>query len=179
MGISQYEKNTVVGVFSHLDGVLDAIGKVKGSEFKKSFQVYSPVPNHDIEHALHEPRSGVRWFAFFGTSFGAIGGFSFAMYTSWYWSVYLGGKPPMSFQPYVIVGFEMFILFGALFTLVGAILLTKVFWRLDAPGYDERFSQDKFGVCVQCDAAKIATVEKLLKDSGAAEVRVEKEEVYA
>lgn len=190
MRITSSTQHTVVGVYKHLDGIVHAIRKVKATPYKASFQVYSPIPSHDIEHALHEPRSAVRWFSLAGTTFGATGGLGFALYTSWYWGYYLtqrpdapsyflGGKPPFSFQPFVVVGFEMFILFGALVTLLGAILLTKVFFRLDTPGYDERFSQDHFGICVQCDGKQIAEVQKMLQECDAAEVRVEKEEVFA
>lgn len=174
--IQRVTQTTVVGVYNHIDGIVAAAEKVRSSAFD-TWKVYSPVPNHDLEHALHEAPSPVRWFTFFGAAFGVSGGIGLAMYSSWRWMVYLGGKPPLSFQPFVIVGFEMFILFGALATLIGVTINARKIFREKTPGYDPRFSQDCFGLCIQVEEDQVKDAEKFLKDTGAFEVNVEKEEV--
>lgn len=167
---------TVTGVFKHIDGVLDSIDHAKAQQWP-SYQVYSPVPNHDIEHAIDKPRSSVRWFTLLGGLTGVSGGFFVALYGSYKWGLFLGGKPPGSWIPFVVVGFEMLVLFGAILTLLGVFYLARMVFRLDAPGYDERFTQDCFGICVQCAPEESDAVKKVLNDFGAAEVRVEEREV--
>ena len=74
--------------------------------------------------------------------------------------------------PYVVIIFEMTILFGALSTLLG-ILFNSAFAarRLGTIAWDPRFSNDKFGIFVPCAAAKAGAVESLLTTAGAEEVR--------
>lgn len=169
-------QKTVTGVFTHIDGVLDAIKTAKSKKWE-SYQVYSPVPNHEIEHALDHPRSSVRWFTLTGALCGISGGFTLALYGSYKWNYFIGGKPPGSVVPIVIVGFEMLVLFGAIFTLLSVLYLAKLFFRLDAPGYDERFSQDCFGICVQCSPEESESITKALQACGAAEISYSEREI--
>ena len=85
--------------------------------------------------------------------------------------LFVGGKPVGSVAPYVIIMFEMTILFGALTTILG-ILFNAAFAarRAGTIQYDERFSNDRFGIFVPVEAGKAAPIESLLKQSGAEEV---------
>lgn len=169
-------QSTVTGVFSHIDGLLDSIKVAKEKQWD-SYQVYSPVPDHHIAHALEHPRSHVRWFTLTGALTGLTGGFGVALYASYKWNFFLGGKPPGSLVPFVVVGFEMTVLFGAIFTLLSLLFLGRLIFRLDAPGYDPRFTQDHYGMCVQCTPEEAESISKLLKDQGALEVNIEEREV--
>src|SRR6266550_3140054 len=83
-----------------------------------------------------------------------------------------GGKPVGSIPPYVVIMFEMTILFGALSTILG-ILLNTLFAarRAGTILYDPRFTNDRFGIFVPAGSDKAAKVESLLRDAGAEEVR--------
>jgi molybdopterin-containing oxidoreductase family membrane subunit len=74
--------------------------------------------------------------------------------------------------PYVVIMFEMTILFGALATILG-ILFNSAFAarRLGTIQSDPRFTNDKFGVFVPAGSDKAGSVETLLRGSGAEEVR--------
>ena len=89
-----------------------------------------------------------------------------------HWPLVLGGKPVGSIPPYVVIMFEMTILFGALATILG-ILFNALFAarRLGTVAYDARFTNDKFGVFVPCEPARAGQVEALLRGTGAEEVR--------
>src|SRR2546425_10151996 len=84
----------------------------------------------------------------------------------------VGGKPIGSIPPYVVIMFEMTILFGALSTILG-ILFNALFGarRLGTVAYDPRFTNDKFGIFVPCEPARAGQVEALLRGAGAEEVR--------
>jgi molybdopterin-containing oxidoreductase family membrane subunit len=91
---------------------------------------------------------------------------------SYDWPIVVGGKPIGAIPPYVVIIFEMTILFGALSTILG-IVFNVVFAarRLGTIQWDPRFTNDKFGVFVPAGPDKAAGAESLLKGSGAEEVR--------
>lgn len=161
----------VLGVFGALDATTAAIRQLKGGGHK-DLTVYSPIPRHEIEDALDQPVSPVRMFTLVGGLAGCATGAWLTLYMSYDWPLVVGGKPVGSIPPYVVIMFEMTILFGALSTLLG-ILFNAVFAarRLGTIAWDPRFSNDKFGVFVPCDAGAAAAVEGILKGSGAEEVR--------
>ena len=161
----------VLGVFSHLDATLDAIKKLRAAG-NTDFTVYSPIPRHEIEDALGQAVSPVRMFTLIGGIAGCGIGAWLSLWMSGDWPIVVGGKPVLSVPPYVVIMFEMTILFGALSTILG-ILLNSMFAarRLGTIQYDPRFTNDKFGVFVPAGSDKAASVETLLKGSGAEEVR--------
>ena len=91
---------------------------------------------------------------------------------SYDWPLVLGGKPIGSVPPYVVIMFEMTILFGALSTILG-IAFNALFAarRLGTVAYDPRFTNDKFGIFVPSEPARAGQVETLLRGAGAEEVR--------
>ena len=161
----------VLGVFSHLDATLEAIKKLRAAGHT-DFTVYSPIPRHEIEDALGQAVSPVRMFTLIGGIAGCSVGAWLTLWMSGDWPIGVGGKPVLSVPPYVVIMFEMTILFGALSTILG-ILLNSMFAarRLGTIQYDPRFTNDKFGVFVPAGSDKAASVETLLKGSGAEEVR--------
>ncbi len=110
------------------------------------------------------------------TLIGGIGGCAIGawitLYMSLDWPVQVGGKPIGSIPPYVVIMFEMTVLFGALNTLLGVALnALRGARRRGTIAYDPRFTNDKFGIFVPAAAADAGKVEALLKGAGAEEVR--------
>ena len=110
----------------------------------------------------------VRRFGIAGCAVGAW----LTLYMSYDWPVVVGGKPIGSIPPYVVIMFEMTILFGALSTILG-IAFNALFAarRLGTVAYDPRFTNDKFGIFVPSAPAGASQVESLLRGAGAEEVR--------
>ena len=94
------------------------------------------------------------------------------LWMSYDWPLVVGGKPVGSVPPYVVIMFEMTILFGALSTILG-IVFNAIFAarRTGTIQYDPRFTNDKFGIFVPAGSDKVAKVESLLREAGADEVR--------
>jgi hypothetical protein len=161
----------VLAVFAQLDTTLAAIKKLRAAG-RTDFTVYSPVPRHEIEDALGQPVSPVRAFTLVGGIAGCAIGAWLTLWMSADWPIVVGGKPVGSIPPYVVIMFEMTILFGALSTILG-IVLNAVFGarRTGTILYDPRFTNDRFGIFVPAGSDKAAAVERLLRDSGAEEVR--------
>src|SRR5947207_10183124 len=161
----------VLGVFSQLAATLDAIKKLRAAGHT-DFTVYSPIPRHEIEDALGQAVSPVRMFTLIGGIAGCSIGAWLTLWMSGDWPIVVGGKPVASIPPYVVIMFEMTILFGALATILG-ILFNAAFAarRAGTIQYDARFTNDRFGIFVPGGADKAAKIESLLPAAGGDEVR--------
>jgi hypothetical protein len=163
----------VIGVYRELDAVVAAVERIRRDRVG-DVTVYSPTPRHEIEHAFHFGPSMVRRFTLIGGLLGATFGFWIAIWASDYWPLVVGGKPVASWVPYTIFGFEVMVLVGALSTVAGLFILSRVPRLTMTVGYDPRFSDGDFGVWVECPPERQRSVEQLLRDTGAVEVRGER-----
>jgi len=163
----------VVGVFHELDSTVQAIEELKQKRLGE-ITVYTPTPRHEIEHAIGGGPSPVRLFTLFGGLTGATCGYWIAIWVSDYWPLVVGGKPVASWVPYTIFGFEVMVLFGALSTVVGLFVNSRVPRLTMTVGYDARFSHGDYGIWVECAPADASKAESLMRESGAAEVRSER-----
>lgn len=162
----------VVGIFAHFDAFLEAIRRLKDLGYR-DLTAFSPVPHHEIEEILEKPRSPVRFFTLGGGILGALTGFGLATFTSLHYPLITGGKPIVSIPPFLIIAFELAILFGSLSTILGMLLNIRLpRFRLE-PGYDPRFSEDRFGLRVRCLGDQSDMVQQVLETCGAEEVRLE------
>lgn len=59
--MSAHREEGVLGVFTELDAAVEAIEKLRAAGLKR-ITAFSPLPSHDLEHALHAPESSVRLF---------------------------------------------------------------------------------------------------------------------
>jgi hypothetical protein len=157
--------------FIHIDAAVDAIRALRATGHRK-LVVYSPAPNHELEEALSHRVSPVRLFTLIGGLTGCAAGFGMTIWMSYDWPVVVGGKPIASIPPYVVIAFELTILMGALVT-VAAVAFFSVAMGKRGVAYDPRFSDDQVGIFVPADSDQIASVETLLRNAGAVEVRHE------
>ena len=157
--------------FVHIDAAVDAIRALRAKGYRK-LVVYSPAPNHELEEALSHRVSPVRLFTLIGGLTGCAAGFGMTIWMSYDWPVVVGGKPIASIPPYVVIAFELTILMGALVT-VAAVAFFSILGGKRGVAYDPRFSDDQVGIFVPAEADQIASVDTLLRNAGAVEVRHE------
>src|SRR5947207_4781280 len=149
----------VLGVFSQLAATLDAIKKLRAAGHT-DFTVYSPIPRHEIEDALGQAVSPVRMFTLIGGIAGCSVGAWITLWMSGDWPVNVGGKPIGAIPPYVVIMFEMTILFGALSTILGILLnALHAKRRLGTILYDPRFTNDRLGIFVPARTDTAAKLE--------------------
>lgn len=160
----------VVGVFSYLDDTLSAVSTLKKEELE--YTVYSPTYIHDIDHATSPGRSPVALLSGTGAVIGLCSGFSLAVLCGLDWPLRTSAKAIASIPGFVVIGYECTILFGAIFTLLGILHFCRLPDLFHRPGYDPRFSDDKFGVAVGCEKDAVTKIEEALKKAGAEEVTV-------
>ena len=134
------------------------------------FNTFSPIPSHRIEHAIGKTKSPVRWIVLTGGISGILTGLAITIGTTYEWRLNAGGKPLLSWPPFIIICFELMVLLGGIFGFLGVLGLSGIPATEIAPGYDGRFGEDRFGIVVRCDEAEAARVESMMKESGAQEV---------
>jgi hypothetical protein len=161
----------ILASFVHIDAAVDAIRGLRAMGLR-NLVVYSPAPNHELEEALNHRVSPVRLFTLIGGLTGCAAGFAMTIWMSYDWPVLVGGKPIASIPPYVVIGFELTILLGALST-VTAVGLFSLLMGKRGIAYDPRFSDDQIGIFVPAASEQVGRVENLLRSAGAVEVRHE------
>src|SRR5208337_1184984 len=143
------DSTRIIGLFADEEDCVQGIQSLRRAGYSKP-RVFAPVPSEKILEALELPKSPIRVCVLTGGIIGVISGFALTIGTSLTWPHVAGGKPIVSITAYIIIAFELMILFGAL-SGVGAFLFFGRFPRLEPlGGYSTRFSDDRFGVVVSC-----------------------------
>jgi ActD protein len=166
---------TILGVFAHVDTTVRALEELRAKGYH-DVTVYSPVPVHEIEDVVDRDRpvSKVRLFTLLGGLTGLASGWILTAWSSLKWGLVVGGKAPIGLPvspPYVIIMFEMMILFGGIAAVIGLVTLGRLPQLRTSPSYDVRFTNDRFGVAVHCAVERAASVREILRGAGAEEVR--------
>ena len=160
---------TLVGVFDTPNGVAQAVQRLKGRGFTK-LEVFAPAPFDEIEEAVDPKPSKVRIFTLIGGLTGVVTGYAVTIWMSLNWPIVIGGKPFASIPPYTVIAFELTILFGGIFTLLGLLAVGRLpTIKLD-PAYSARFSSEEFGLVVEVSERDVAEVDGLLRRNAAKEV---------
>ena len=158
----------VLASFVYEDAAVDAVTRLRAKGFR-DLTVYSPAPNHHLEEALDQPVSWVRAFTLFGGLTGCSAGFGMTIWMSLDWPLLVGGKPIAAIPPYVVLAFELTILYGAMFTVLGIIVLSAM-KSLKRRPFKETFTDDRIGIFVPCSADQRTSVAKFLSEAGSEEV---------
>ena len=120
---------------------------------KQNIDVFTPYPVHEAEEILDQRQSPVRFFAGVGAVTGLTAGFAFTIFTVIDWSLITGGKPLVSIPAFLVIGYEMTILFGVLTAFVGFLHFARVPVIANMFSPKREFS-DKFEIEVLSEARK-------------------------
>jgi len=162
--------SNVVGLFHDPESALAAAGQLKGAGFETP-ELMSPVPIEGVEKVLGKKKSSIKNFTFIGAVTGGITGFTLAAGTAVLYPHPVGGRPIITIPPFLIITYELTILFGILFTVIGFIVSSRL------PAFRQRVyvpesAVDKFVVAVSCvNDENSRRAETILNDAGAEEVR--------
>lgn len=152
----------VLASFDFLDSTVEAIHELRKAGFK-GLRAYMPFPEHHIEEALGYDQSPVRVWTLVGALTGTATGFAFTIWTSMDWPLVTGGKPIVSIPAYVVIAFEMTILFGAFGTLIGLFILSRLPHTKPIVIYDPEFTSGRFGLFVPAEGGKLEEARKILQ----------------
>lgn len=93
---------------------------------KRTIDTFTPYPVHEAEELLDHSQSPVRFFTGVGAIAGGIAGFAFTIYTVLSWPLVTGGKEIVSVNAFIVIAYELMILFGGLTAFVGFLHLSRL-----------------------------------------------------
>ncbi len=160
----------IMGTFAFEEDFLAAAKNLQSSGFD-NISLLSPVPLEEAQQVLGLGKSPVRRFSLAGAIVGAISGFAMAAGTALVFILPTSGRAIITVPPYLIITYEMTILVGVLFTLLGFHVVSDLpAWR-DRP-YWASANIDRFVVVVEgADGKQAARAETIIRQAGADEIR--------
>jgi hypothetical protein len=137
---------------------------------ERGFRVRAVMPAAypDVIAAVGKPRSRIDFITLPGALVGIACGILLTSGTSLAWPLVTGGKPIVSWPPFLIVTFEVAVLVGSLVNLVAVAVGTWRGGRSSAFPVVGPFPSDRIAVHVVGD--DLAMAERLLRSAGAEEV---------
>ncbi len=130
-------------------------------------RVAMPAPFPEVVAAAGKPASRLGWVTLGGAVLGLLCGIGLTAGTSVAWPLLTGGKPILSWPPFVIVIFEVTVLVGSLVNLVALVTGGVLGGRPQAFPRERRFTGDRVGVFVPGGGAE---AERIMREAGAEEV---------
>ncbi|MBI2059232.1 MAG: DUF3341 domain-containing protein [Nitrospirae bacterium] len=152
------------GIFPDPETALHAIRELKKAGYREML-CQSPIPYEDIQMELKPKSARVWFFSGLGAAFGILFGLTLVLGTFFLANIMTGGKPIMSIPPALVIAYECANLFGFIGTFTGLVLLTRR-WRRKVSFYEERASEDKLVLFVECPDGHLTQVQNHLKKAG-------------
>jgi len=160
----------IVATFAYEEDFIAAAKDLKSSGFD-DISLLSPLPLEEAQEVLGLGKSPVRRFSLAGAIIGAASGFAMCVATAFVFILPTGGRAIIAIPPYMIITYEMTILFGVLFTLFGFHVVSGLpAWR-DKP-YLKSANVDRFVVVVDgTEGEQTARAEAIIRGAGADEIK--------
>ncbi|MBI2379702.1 MAG: DUF3341 domain-containing protein [Gammaproteobacteria bacterium] len=159
---------SVLGLFARPETALAAAKAL--TDAGHAVSLMSPYPIEGAAEALRLPRSPIRRYTLFGGLLGFSCGFGLAVFSATRHLLPTGGRPIIPLPPFLLIGYELTILFGVLATLLGFLICARLpAWR-ERP-YASETAVDKYGVLLECGADGEAEAETRLRAAGAEAIR--------
>jgi hypothetical protein len=122
------------------------------SGFRK-LDAYTPFPIEELSEALHLHKNKLPLIVLIGGILGGLTGFLLQYYvTAIYFPINIAGRPLDSWPAYIVITFELTILFSAIFATLGLLALCGLPMPYHPVFNVPRFSaatQDRFFLCIE------------------------------
>ncbi len=116
----------VYGLMAEFDNptALVEAAKAARAEGYRKFDAYSPFPIEELTHALHLERNRLPLIVLVGGIIGGLTGYLLQYWvTVWNYPINIGGRPLHSWPAYIVITFELTILFAAISAVLGLFAL--------------------------------------------------------
>jgi hypothetical protein len=170
------EQIGMVGIYDDVDAFLRAAESVRDTGHTK-WDCHTPYPVHGLDRAMGLRVSPVANFTLTGGLIGFLGAIAMTWGLSvWHYPIRIGGKALFSWQAFVPIYFEMFVLFAALSTM-GALLFLCRLGKWHSPLHDSgvmaEIVRDRYAIALEAtdDGHTDEFLTKLLEDAGCRDIR--------
>jgi len=120
--------------FSRPEQLVEAVRRARRAGFR-AIDAYSPFPVEALGEALDCHDNRVAWLTFGGGVFGAAVGYLTQVYANVAYPIDIGGRPLLPWQAFMLITFELTVLFAVLFSIGGMLALNHL-PRLHHPVFD-------------------------------------------
>jgi hypothetical protein len=141
--------SAIFGLMAEFDSperLVESVGIARRSGFR-AFDAYTPFPVEELTEATGFKENAVPWLTLTGGLIGAGSGYGLQLYTNYAYQIEIGGRPIYAWQSFMLITFELTVLFAVLFAVFGMLLLNRL-PRLHHPIFDvpafHLASSDKF-----------------------------------
>lgn len=171
-------KRHLLALFSNFDEAAAAISELgktdlKGFNAVDDLVIQSPIELPEIERLLGEKPVNVQWFTLIGASLGGFLAFwLIAGAQANFYAQMKGGKPIVPIPPDLVLTYEMFILGGILFTVMGFMICAGLPAKR-SPLYSQNLTEGQVGVLVKGEENAMATLRAIFTRHNAAEIQEE------
>jgi hypothetical protein len=143
--------------FETADAMVAAVKRLQAAGYT-TLDMYTPYPIHGSDELLKLKRSPVPYIVFTAGMCGAAGAYGLQWFlNAFLYPLNVGGRPPHAGPAFIIVTFEMGVLFAALtaFAIVFVLAGLPRLWHpiFEIEGF-ERASIDRFWISVESDDPK-------------------------
>lgn len=122
--------------FNRPERLIDAVKQTRAKGFS-SIDAYSPYPLEEMKAAMGLDENIIPWLTLGGGVLGAAIAFGLQLYTNWVFPIEIGGRPIQAWQPFMMITFELAVLFSVSAAIFGMLILNRL-PRLHHPVFDIR-----------------------------------------
>lgn len=111
--------------FDDPDRLIEAAKAAREGGYR-TFDCFTPFPVEGLSAAMGAPRPAVPLLTLVGGILGAVTGFLLQVYTNLDYPLNVGGRPLIATPAFLLVTFELMVLFAVLFALGGMMILNRL-----------------------------------------------------
>ncbi|HXM44705.1 MAG TPA: DUF3341 domain-containing protein [Bryobacteraceae bacterium] len=142
----------VMAEFNNPTSLVNAAREARALGYRK-LEAYSPFPIEELTEALHLPKSKLPLIVLIGGILGGLTGYLMQYYvTVIYFPINIAGRPLHSWPMYIVITFELTILFAALSAVFGLLAVCGLPMPYHPVFNVERFalaSRSRFFLCIE------------------------------
>jgi hypothetical protein len=146
----------LIAEFESPETLLAAADRTRSAGYR-DLDAFTPFPVPELNRILRLHDRRVLWLGLIGGLFGFALALGMQLYTNFDYPVNVGGRPLYALSAFMVVGFELTVLFAALMPAIGMLVLNGL-PRLNHPIFAaptfHRASRDRFFLCVLATDAK-------------------------
>ncbi len=153
--MTEVPMNPVYGIMAEFDNptdLLHATEKAYSAGYRK-MDAYTPYPLEEAAEAIGFHKNRVATLVLIGGCLGGLTGFLFQCWVNYFdYPLNIGGRPLISWPSFIIVTFELTILFAGLTAVIGMFALNGLPQPYHPVFNNPRFSQaskDRFFLCIE------------------------------
>lgn len=168
----------LLAVYKNIDDVETVISELHEADLKgfnavDDLVIQSPIDLPDVEKLLGKKPLYVQWFTLIGATLsGFLAFWLIAGSQANFYAQMKGGKPIVPIPPDLVLTYEMFILGGVYFTVVGFLICAGLPAKRSAL-YSSNVLESQIGVLVKGEEGAVATLKAIFTRHKALEIQEE------